>query len=523
MENTPNKSVNPGMIVLATLIIGAAVANMNLSVANIALPSIGLAFAASQVNINLVSVGFPLGLAASVLWFGALGDCYGRKMMLLLGTIIAIPAAFIAFFAPNIYILIAARILGGLAAGMAFPTTLSLIAVIWSGQEKVKAIALWSAIGAGLSILGPLIAGFVLTYWSWESVFLITLPIALLAIIMIYKFIPNNVNESKKSVDNKGGILSLLFIGCLILAINFAPSPKSTNTTIILIIVAIISGILFVMRERSVKNPLFDFKIAKRPTFLIAALGGTVVFGSLIGALYVGQLFMQNILNYSPLSAGLAILPVTIFMILVAPSSAKLVERFGSRFTLLFGFFFCFLGFLVMLWWTQGIPYWKVGLAYALIGVGIGIAGTPSSDSLTSSVPVERAGMASGTATLQRDFGGAIMTSIFGVLLTAGYYMNFSRLVTNLSEHQKALISDNIVNELLKSYSSAADVARTYPIYHDQIVIAAKTAFLTGSDWTHIAAVLAIILGAAIVYFKFPKKEEERRMHEEYDAQDKQS
>ncbi|HML04633.1 MAG TPA: MFS transporter, partial [Methanobacterium sp.] len=111
----------PGKIVLATLILVAAVANLNLSVANVALPSIGIAFDASQVQINLVAVGFSLGLAASVLWFGALGDHHGRKMMLIIGTLIAIPASIIAGYAPDIQILIGARIMGGLAAGMAYP------------------------------------------------------------------------------------------------------------------------------------------------------------------------------------------------------------------------------------------------------------------------------------------------------------------------------------------------------------------------------------------------------------------
>ena len=114
----------------------AAVANLNLSVANVALPSIGFAFDASQVQLNLVAVAYSMGLAASVLWFGALGDRHGRRMMLVLGTLLAIPASIIAGFAPNIYILIGARILGGLAAGMAYPTTLALIAAMWSGPKK---------------------------------------------------------------------------------------------------------------------------------------------------------------------------------------------------------------------------------------------------------------------------------------------------------------------------------------------------------------------------------------------------
>ena len=129
-------------IVLATLIIVAAVANMPMAMANVALPSIGAYFDASQTQLNLVAVGYSLGLACSVLWLGALGDRYGRKLMLMLGVTLAMPAALIAAFAPTIQILIAGRLIGGFAAGMAYPTTLALIAALWSGPARTKSIAL---------------------------------------------------------------------------------------------------------------------------------------------------------------------------------------------------------------------------------------------------------------------------------------------------------------------------------------------------------------------------------------------
>ena len=138
-------------IVLLSLILVAAVANLNLSVANVALPDIGTAFDASQTALDLVAVGYSLGLAASVLWLGALGDRYGRKMMLILGIVLSIPACLTAAFAPSIWVLIVARIVGGLAAGMAYPTTLALIAALWSGPARTKSIALWSALGGAIA------------------------------------------------------------------------------------------------------------------------------------------------------------------------------------------------------------------------------------------------------------------------------------------------------------------------------------------------------------------------------------
>jgi hypothetical protein len=204
-------------------------------------------------------------------------------------------------------------------------------------------------------------------------------------------------------------------------------------------------------------------------------------------------------------------------MILVAPHSAKLVESHGSRFTLLAGYLFCLLGFIAMLLlWKENIPFWKIGLAYALVGVGVGLAGTPASHSLTGSVPISREGMASGTADLQRDFGGAIMTSIFGTLLTAGYAGAFAAQISGLPSADQQQISSIVVTELQKSYSSAALVAKQNPEYATQIISSAKISFLSGADWTYLAGIIAILIGAAIIFFKYPKKNEEKNLLTEY-------
>jgi len=516
------ESKGPGMIVLATLILAAAVANLNLSVANVALPSIGLAFDASQVQINLVAIGYSLGLAASVLWFGAVGDRHGRKMMLIIGTLLAIPASVLAGFAPTVEILIGARIIGGLAAGMAYPTTLALIAALWSGHAKTKSIALWSGIGAATAALGPVIAGYLLLSHDWGSVFLVTLPLAVIGLIMIIKFIPAHINETKDRVDNLGGILSLLMLGALILAINIAPLANQTNLLLVLTVITVAAGLLFIIRQRRAKSPLYDLKVATRRTFLIAAVAGIIVFGSLMGAMYIGQQFLQNVLVYSTLDSGLAIIPAAVLLVIIAPFSARLVRSHGSRFTLLVGYLFCLLGFLTMFFlWHEGIPYWKVGLAYGLVGIGVGFAGTPVSNSLTGSVPVKREGMASGTADLQRDLGGAIMTSIFGVLLTAGYARAFSAQIAGVPSNVQQQISSNVTAELLKSFSSAAEVAKQHPQYSTQIITAAKSSFLTGDHLAYLAGIIAILIGTAIVFFMYPKKEEEMNLLAEYHDQDK--
>jgi DHA2 family multidrug resistance protein-like MFS transporter len=168
-DNAGGQAPERAGLVLAALILVAGVANLNLSVANVALPDIGKHFDSSQTTLDLIAVGYSLGLAASVLYLGALGDRYGRKLMLLLGMALSVPACLLAAFAPSDVVLFAARVVGGLSAGMAYPTTLALIAALWSGPGRTKSIALWSALGGAIASLGPLVAGALLEQFSWGS------------------------------------------------------------------------------------------------------------------------------------------------------------------------------------------------------------------------------------------------------------------------------------------------------------------------------------------------------------------
>jgi MFS transporter, DHA2 family, multidrug resistance protein len=507
-------------LVLTALILGAAVANLNLAVANVALPSIGAAFDSSQTSLNMIAVGYSLGLAASVLYLGAIGDRYGRKLMLVLGITLSIPACLLAAYAPNDTVLIIARIFGGVSAGMAYPTTLALIAALWSDPGRTKTIALWSALGGAISSLGPLLSGFLLEHFWWGSVFLVTLPLAVVALVMAVVFVPAHVNEGTEPVDNLGGVLSVVLVGSLVIGINFAAVPGAGALLAGMAVLVLVAGVGFVLRQRRAPNPLYDLQVAKRRIFWVAALAGIIVFGSLMGAMFVGQQFLQNVQGYSTLEAGTAIIPAALMMVLIAPRSAKLVESHGARFTLLTGYVFVLLGFVTMLLlWDDGSAYWQVALAYALVGTGVGFAGTPASHSLTGSVPVRRVGMASGTADLQRDLGGAIMQSIFGALLVAGYASAFTTAIGDSSEAGK--VSQSTEAALTKSFASAEAVAQQDPKYAKQITAAAKESFLDGDDWAYTAGIVAVLVGGVLVFTMFPKNEREKELLAAYRADDR--
>ena len=374
---------------------------------------------------------------------------------------------------------------------MAYPTTLALITALWSDQPRTKSIALWSATGGAIAALGPLVAGALLEYFWWGSVFLVTLPLAAVALVLAIKFVPAHVNEETEPVDNLGGILSVLLFGALILAINFAPVPNEGKLVLTLVLIALAAGIAFIVRQRRATNPLYDLHVA----------GASDVLGRRRGRHHRVRIADGRDVHRSAVLAERArLLDVPLGTRdhsrrrddgALAPRSAKLVATKGARFTLLVGYVFCFLGFLTMLLlWKEGIPYWKVGLGYAFIGIGVGFAGTPASHSLTGSVPVQRAGMASGTADLQRDLGGAIMQSILGALLTAGLRDRDGEAHRRFARTPQQ-VTDSTQSALTKSFSSATNAAQQYPKYADQIVAAAKTSFIDGQHWAYLAGIIA--------------------------------
>ncbi|MGB1526534.1 MAG: MFS transporter, partial [Miltoncostaeaceae bacterium] len=484
--------------------LGALVCNINLAVANVALPDIGRELNASQTSLTLVAVGCTLGLAMSVLYFGALGDRYGRKLMLLLGLGLTIPTSIVSAWAPNVEILMAGRLFTGLAAGMAYPTTLALITALWvEGPRRVRAIALWSGVSAGGTVLGPVLAGLLLESYWWGSVFLIAVPVAAVAFVLVAVSVPAHVNESSERVDHLGGWISVFMVAALVLGIGTISAPDKLTMALSLLAGALVLAGFF----------------ARRRLFWVPAIAGMIIFGSLVGSMYVGQQFLQNVLDYSTLDAGTAILPAAIGMVCVAPLSAKLVVRIGSRDTMLLGYAFILPAFLVMLFtWGAGTAYVWVALGYLLVGIGAGLALTPAARSLTGSVPVRKVGMASGTSDLQRDLGGSVMQALLGTLLTIGYASAFTSQID--ASPAAGQVSQSTENALLQSYSSAATLAERYPEYQQQILDAARTSFIDGANWAYAAGAIAVVLGAILVALRYPGHAGELATVADYQRQD---
>ena len=508
-SSIPTRSPARAGLVLTTLILAALVCNVNLSVANIALSSIGRSFDADQTQLNLVALGCSLGLAMSVLYLGAIGDRHGRKLMLTLGLGLTLPFSFLAAYATSPTMLIIARILTGVAAGMAYPTTLALITALWSeGPQRTRAIALWSSVSGGAAILGPVIAGALLEKFWWGSVFLIAVVPAAIALPLVLWCVPGKAEESTDPIDHLGGVLSVAMVALVVLGVGTIGSPGMSTIALIMIIVAAALIAVFFLWQRRAPYPLFTPRYAARRFFWVPATGGMIVFGAMMGSMFIGQQFLQNVLSYSTFEAGLAVLPAAVGMIAAAPISARLVIRRGARLTMLVGFGCILPGFIVMLLaWREVTAYGWVALAYLLVGVGAGIALTPASRSLTSSVPATKAGMASGTTDLERDLGGSIMQALLGSLLTAGYATAMIAQIGSSSE--AASVTEQTRSALQQSYASAANLAAQNPTYATQIVGAARESFLTGANWAYLASIAAVVIGGVVVALCLPGHKKE--------------
>jgi MFS transporter, DHA2 family, multidrug resistance protein len=507
--------------ILTVLILGAVVANINLAIANVALPSIGVALDTSQAELNLVAVGFTLGLASSVLYLGALADRYGRKPAMMLGAALSIPTSLLAAWAPNASVLIVARVSGGLAAGLLYPITLSLITGLFRGGARTRAIALWSGIGGGCSALGPLIGGLLLGRFWWGSVFLPSVPIAVLVVVLVVLWLPRHAGETTEPVDHPGGVLSVVSIGPLVLAISLVPNDGFNGTVLGLFAVALAGLVLFVLRERRTPSPLFDLKVLGARTFTIALIGGTITWGGLLGATFIGQQYTQNVLGYSPLSAALITLPAAVFVAAAARPAGRMITSRGSRMPLALGLAVTAVGFCGMALFGTTSSAVVVGIVYGVLGLGIGLAGPPSSSSLMGSVPVARAGMGSASNDLQRDFGGALFQAVMGTLLAVEYTNYFTKAFAALPPQQAQQLSQQAAATISQSFAGAEQVAKQFPqAQAQQLVAAAQQAFVDGKTAAILFAVIACLIGLVVVWFLYPNKQDEEATYARVAGQD---
>lgn len=509
-------------LVLTSLILGAVAANMNLGIANVALPTIGRELGATQAQLTSVANAFTLGLACSVLYFGAIGDRYGRKLLFKLGAFFSVPTALLSAYAPSVEFLVVGRFLSGLAAGLLFPTTLSILSALYSGRRQTKAIALWSGIGGGFAALGPLIGGLLLGQFWWGSVFLVTVPLAAIDLVLGWIVLPERAGEDATTVDHIGGVLSVVAVASLVIALQ---SVAGFNWWQVAVLsgVSIVAFLLFFRRQKSAPRPLVDLKAASATTFWVAAVAGTVTFGALMGTLFIGQQFTQNVLSFTALEGAVYQLPVPVFMILMSIPAARLVVKLGGRVTFTIGLVLLSFAFVwILTFWRPGAAGFHVLFAYTFVGIGVGLAVTPASKALMASLPASRAGMGSAFTDLTRDFGGSVMNAIMGTALAVAYGASISRALSSLTPAQSEALGNDAAQQIVASFEGAEGVAATYPPnVAQQIISQAAESFSEGKEVAVALALAFALTSIVLVWWKYPHKEEEFAFFGEIEAQNR--
>lgn len=504
-------------LILATLLIAAIVANINMSIANVTLNDIAKALDASQSEQNLIADAFTMALAATVLYLGAVGDRYGRRALLTWGAALSIPASLVAAWAPSVEVLVGARIVGGVAAAMLFPTTLSIISILWRGKARVGAIAIWSGVGGSAAFLGSAVAGAMLVYFWWGSVFLLTAPLALFIVVASRIFIPKDTNLDTESVDHLGGLLSIIGVTALVYGVQEITSGVSATLIALFVVAAIMLG-LFIFRQTKAPHPLIDLTLAKQPTFAVASLAGAITFGALIGALYIGQQYTANVLQYSTFQSAATTIPAAIFFLVASPFASRWMTERGGKFTIMLGIACMGVGFVIVaLLWNPGASIWVVLLPYAILGSGTAFAGAAASTAIMGSLPGNRAGMGSSFTDLTRDFGGALIQAIMATILTVSYASSMMSSFASLPPEEAARTSQAAAESIASSYQKAEAVAATYPeASATGLINDAAAAFSSGKTLAFGIAIALVVISMAVVIKWYPKKEREDAIYAQY-------
>jgi EmrB/QacA subfamily drug resistance transporter len=470
------------------------------TIINVAVPTLQRELGASAAALQWIVDAYILAFAGLLLTMGALGDRFGRKRFLQLGLLVFAGASVFGAYAASASQLILARTLMGVGGAMIMPATLSVLIDVFPRQERVKAIGIWTGI-ASLGIpLGPIVGGWLLEQYWWGSVFLLNVPIVLVALVAGLILVPESRHPAPPRPDVPGLMLSVVALTALVYGIIEAPASGWTSAAVLgSLAVALVTGAGFVLHEARVPEPMLDLRLFGNPRLGWGTGAVTLAAFALAGLAFELTQYLQFVQGYTPLQAGMRFLPLAIGFGIAGPLSQRLVPRIGTGRTVAAA-----LGGVAVLLWAlsraePGTSYWLVGAALLLIGMGIGAAFVPSTDAVMAAVPEADAGLGSAINDSGRQVGAALGIGILGALTNMGYAGGIAA-VSRLDPDVDAVAKRSVGAALQVADTIGGPAGAT-------LRQAAMTAFSDGFGLAMLAAAALMAAGAALVLRHLPSRD----------------
>ena len=433
-----------GVLVISLIAIVLDNTVLNVALKTIAEPKVGLGASQSQLEWGINS--YTLVFAGLLFTFGVVGDRIGRKRMLMIGMAAFGLFSLLTAYAHSPEQLIWARAAMGLGAAAVMPQTLSIISNVFDPAERARAIGIWAtAVGIGVAI-GPIVGGLLLAHFWWGSVFLINVPLTAVGVAAILLLVPESRNPSPGRIDYLGVALSI--VGLVLVVYGIIQGGEKGSWVHWDVLGATLAGLavlgLFAWYETRLSHPSLDVKLFRDPRLssAVGALG--LVFFGMIGALFFLSFYLQSVRGYSPLSAGLLTLPFAAGQMLLAPRSARLVRRYGTKAVAATGLITVALALAGYLLLGVSTPIWVLGVIFFVQGAGMGSVMPPATEAVMSVVPRERAGSGSALTNTTRQVAGALGVAVLGSIIAQLYRDQLSPHLTALPAAARSVATGSI-------------------------------------------------------------------------------
>ena len=489
-------------LVLGVMCLSLLLIVMDNTIVNVALPTLQRDLDASTTQLQWVVDAYILVFAGLLLTMGSLGDRFGRRGALAIGLAVMGTASILSSFANSADQLIATRALMGVGGAMIMPATLSIITNVFTDRrERAQAIAIWSATAGAAVAIGPVTGGWLLEHFWWGSVFLVNVPVVVVALVLGQLFVPTSRDPSAPPIDVPGALLSIAGLVVLVWAIIEGPGGW-TDPEILgaFALAAVLLGV-FIVWERRARFPMLDMSFFRNPRFSAASGAIMLTFFAMFGSLFLLTQFLQSILGYTPLEAGIRLLPMAGVMLVISPLSAKVVERIGSKIVVATGLTVGALGLVIASRLTAGASYPEVLVALVVLAAGLALVMPPATESIMGSLPLAKAGVGSAVNDTTRQVGGALGVAVLGSVMSSTYGPRVTEAISGLplSSEQATAIQDQIGAAMRAAAEIGGPAGRT-------LADVASRGFADGMSTAFVIGAAALVLGATIVALFLPAR-----------------